>query len=126
MKRRQVAALGEALARRHLEGLGYHIHAQNWRCAEGEIDLVAQDGETVVFAEVKTRTGRQFGPPEEAITRAKRRHLRQSALAYLEAHEHVDPAWRIDVIAVDLLPSGAVSRLEHYPNAVYGIEDDRR
>lgn len=126
MKREEVASRGEGLARRHLEGLGYRIHAHNWRCREGEIDLVAEDGETLVFVEVKTRTGRQFGPPEESITRAKRRHLQQAALAYLEAHNLSDTSWRIDVIAVDLAGSGVASRLEHYLNAVYGNEDGRR
>lgn len=126
MNRAEVAARGESLARRHLEGLGYRIEAANWRAPQGEIDLVASDGETLVFVEVKARTGRQFGEPEEAITRRKRRHLVETAQAYLEAHDHLEAAWRIDVIAVDLAPSGAVLRLEHYPDAVYGYEPDRR
>jgi putative endonuclease len=126
VNRSQVAARGESLARRHLEGLGYRVEACNWRAPQGEIDLVASDGETLVFVEVKARTGRQFGEPEEAITRRKRRHLLETAQAYLEAHDRLDAAWRIDVIAVDLAPSGAVLRLEHYQDAVCGYEPDRR
>jgi putative endonuclease len=126
VNRSQVAARGESLARSHLESLGYRIEACNWRAPQGEIDLVAADGETLVFVEVKARTGRQFGDPEEAITRLKRRHLLETAQAYLEAHDRPEAAWRIDVIAVDLAPSGAVLRLEHYPDAVYGYEPDRR
>jgi putative endonuclease len=126
VNRRQVAALGEILARRHLESIGYPIRTQNWRCPEGEIDLVAQTGETIVFVEVKARTGRRYGSPEESITPAKRRHLQRASLAYLEANSIPDALWRIDVIAVDLSPSGAVLRLEHYPNAVYGDEHGLR
>lgn len=125
MKRDQVAARGESLARSHLERLGYRIHAHNWRSREGEIDLVAEDDGTLVFVEVKTRTGDRFGSPEESVTHAKQRHLRAAALAYLEAHELPDASWRIDVIAIDLDASGAPVRLDHYPNAVYGIEDGR-
>ncbi len=126
MNRSQVAARGESLARRHLEGLGYRIEACNWRAPQGEIDLVASDGETLVFVEVKARTGRQFGEPEEAITRLKRRHLLETAQAYLEAHERSDAAWRIDVIAIDLGPSGNPLRLEHYPDAVHAGESGSR
>lgn len=125
MNRAQVAARGESLARRHLEGLGFRIEAHNWRSRQGEIDLVAEDGETIVFVEVKARTGRQFGRPEESITRAKRRHLLEAALAYLEEHDLPNAAWRIDVIAIDLAPSGAPLRLDHYPDAVHAGEDGR-
>jgi putative endonuclease len=121
-----VAVRGELLARRHLERLGYRIHAQNWRAREGEIDLVAEDQGTLVFVEVKTRSGRAFGLPEEAVTRAKRRHLRDAAQAYLEAHDLGEAPWRIDVIAIDLGPSGAALRLDHYPDSVRGDEDERR
>jgi putative endonuclease len=120
-----VAVRGEALARRHLEGLGYRIRAQNWRAREGEIDLVAEDGQTLVFVEVKTRTGRAFGLPEDAVTRAKRRHLRDAAQAYLETHDLGEAPWRIDVIAIDLGPSGSALRLDHYPDSVRGDEDER-
>jgi putative endonuclease len=126
MNRSQVAARGESLARRHIEGLGYEIEASNWRSPQGEIDLVTSDGETLIFVEVKARTGRQFGEPEDAITRQKRRHLIETAQAYLEAHGRLDAAWRIDVIAIDLDSSGNLLRLEHYPDAVSADEPNRR
>jgi putative endonuclease len=124
--RREVAARGEHLAKRHLEQLGYRIRAQNWRAREGEIDLVAEDQGTLVFVEVKARSGHSFGLPEEAVTRAKRRHLRATAQAFLEAHDLLELPWRIDVIAIDLSPAGAVDRLDHYPDAVRGDEDEGR
>jgi len=120
MRRRQIGEWGEAVALRHLESKGYCIHARNWRTPEGEVDIVAQDGETIVFVEVKTRTTHDFGWPEESITVTKSRRLQRAAWAYLQAHEMLDAMWRIDVIAIDRSSSGAVERLEHYVNAVDG------
>jgi len=120
MRRRQIGEWGEAVALRHLESTGYRIRARNWRTPEGEVDIVAEDGDTIVFVEVKARTTRNFGWPEESITSAKRRRLQRVAWAYLEAHEMLDAIWRIDVIAIDRSSSGAVERLEHYVSAVDG------
>jgi len=120
MRRRQIGEWGEAVALRHLESKGYCIRARNWRTPEGEVDIVAQDGDTIVFVEVKARTTRDFGWPEESITVAKRRRLQRAAWAYLQAHEILDAMWRIDVIAIDRSSSGAVERLEHYVSAVDG------
>ncbi len=122
MRNRRIGQQGEALACRHLRSLGYSILDTNWRSAEGEIDVVARDGETIVFVEVKARTTRRFGLPEEAITRRKRARLRSAAFAYLEAHDLQDAPWRIDVLAVELGASGAPERVEHYPDA---IDDER-
>ncbi len=66
--RQRLGRWGEGVAATHLEAHGYTILARNWRCAAGEIDLVARDGETLVFVEVKTRRGRAYGAPEEALT----------------------------------------------------------
>ncbi|MEW6567830.1 MAG: YraN family protein [Chloroflexota bacterium] len=123
MNERGVGKRGETIAREHLQSLGYRILDHNWRSSEGEIDLVAQDGETIVFVEVKARTSRRFGHPEDAVTRRKSRRLQRAGLAYLEAHDLLDAPWRIDVLAVDLLPDGSPARLEHYPDAVDGERD---
>ena len=80
MKRHHVGAWGEEIASQYLEAKGYTILARNWRTQEGEVDLVAQDGETVVFVEVKTRTSKEFGWSEESITLTKRRRLQRSAM----------------------------------------------
>jgi len=120
MKRHQIGEWGEAVALRHLESKGYSIHARNWRTPEGEVDIVAQDDEMIVFVEVKTRTTHDFGWPEESITMTKRRHIQRAAWAYLQAHEMLDVMWRIDVIAIDRSLSGDVERLEHYVDAIDG------
>jgi putative endonuclease len=123
MKRHHIGAWGEEIASQYLQTKGYRILARNWRTQEGEVDLVAQDGETVVFVEVKTRTSKEFGWPEESITVTKRRRLQRSALAYLSDQDLMDIHWRIDVIAIDRNHSGGVERLEHYIDAVDGEWD---
>ena len=123
MKRHHIGAWGEEIASQYLEAKGYRILARNWRTQEGEVDLVAQDGETIVFVEVKTRTSKEFGWPEESITLTKRRRLQRSAMAYLSDQDLIDILWRIDVIAIDCNYSGGVERLEHYIDAVDGERD---
>lgn len=125
MKSHRIGAWGEEIASQYLEAKGYKILARNWRTQEGELDLVAQDGETVVFIEVKTRTTKDFGWPEESVTATKRRRLQRSAMAYLTDQGLMDLLWRIDVIAIDRDQSGCVERLEHYIDAVDGERDIR-
>jgi putative endonuclease len=105
---------GEQLAAEHLLGKGWTILDRNWRCAAGEIDIVAVEPgrePTVVFCEVKCRTGLSFGTPLEAITGAKLGKLRELALHWLRAQEHPTPSFRIDAIGVLLSPDGP--RLTH-------------
>ena len=118
--RRQVGAGGEELAARELMRRGYVIRERNWRCAAGEIDLVAGQGDQVVFVEVKTRRSNRFGAPEESITPAKRAHLIAAAQTYLQEHHLEECAWRIDVVAIELAPRGRLQRLEVIENAVEG------
>jgi putative endonuclease len=109
---------GEELAARALEAKGYTIVERNWRCPAGEIDVIAQQDDTLVFVEVKTRQGDRFGTPEEAVNRRKQERLLTAAQVYLAEYELADVAWRIDVIAINLAPSGRVQRLSHYVDAV--------
>jgi putative endonuclease len=118
MKRHRLGTWGETLAMQHLQTMGYCILERNWRSADGEIDLVAQDGEVIVFVEVKTRTSRAFGSPEESITRRKRARIQRAAEAYLAANGLPDVMWRIDIVAIDCAASGKVERLEHYVDAI--------
>lgn len=120
--RRSLGAAGEALARRHLEERGLRIIASNYRTRRGEIDLVAADGDTLAFVEVKLKRGQGFGTPEEALTLAKRRKLVASAFAYLAEHGLDDDMtpWRIDLVAIELDRTGKLLRIDHYPNAVTG------
>lgn len=118
MSRSRLGQWGESLARRHLEAKGYTIEAANWRAREGEIDLVARDGPTLVFVEVKTRTSDRYGGPEEAVTSSKIDRMQRAACAYLSAAGSPDVDWRIDVVAIDCSPGRKVLRLEHLVDVV--------
>jgi putative endonuclease len=104
----RVGARGEDLAAAELERQGMTILARNWRCPTGEIDIVATElvdgGRTLVFCEVKCRTGLGFGAPLEAITHTKVRKLRQLAAEWLAATGSAVDRIRIDAIGVVLLP----------------------
>jgi putative endonuclease len=109
---------GEEIAVHALEARQYVIVERNWRCRAGEIDIVARDGETWVFIEVKLRQGEAHGLPEEAVTPSKQSRLLQAAEMYLDAHDLHDVPSRIDVVAISLGPSGKVHRLALYQDAV--------
>ncbi len=91
---------GEELAAGYLESLGMRIVDRNWRCPEGEIDIVALDGDALVIAEVKTRTSLAFGHPFEAIGTEKLARLHRLASAWCRDHELRMSLRRVDVIAV--------------------------
>ena len=118
--RQRLGRWGEGVAATHLEAAGYTILARNWRCAEGEIDLVARDGATIVFVEVKTRRGRRFGAPEEALTPRKAQQLLALGARYVYEQGLEDVNWRIDLVAVELDEQGTFLRCDHIPNAVLG------
>ena len=120
MKRKEVGTLGEKLARDFLEKRGYHIREANYRCPEGEIDLIAMRKDWLAFVEVRTKTNQEFGSPEESITLAKMGRLRASASYYLQTHDNLPSQWRIDVVAVEMAPNGKLSRIELIENAVGG------
>jgi len=120
MKRRDTGILGEKLARDFLKKRGYHIRETNYRCPEGEIDIVATDKDYLVFVEVRTKTSLEFGSPEESITPTKKERLKATASRYQQSHSNLPPLWRIDVVAVELNPKGGVSRIELIENAVSG------
>jgi putative endonuclease len=91
---------GEQLAAQYLERAGFRILDRNWRCAEGEIDIVAAERRVLVVCEVKTRSGVGYGSPLDAITRAKRSRLRRLAIRWLVAHGVLFDEVRIDVIGL--------------------------
>lgn len=91
---------GEQAAVGYLEGCGFRILDRNWRCADGEIDIVAAEGRTLVVCEVKTRSGTRFGTPLDAVGRAKRRRLRRLAALWLVAHGVRFDQIRIDVVGL--------------------------
>jgi len=116
--RRTLGNRGEELASRKLQSLGYTVRERNWRCAAGELDIVAEKDGALVFVEVRTRRGDRFGTPEESITLAKRTKLIEVAQAYLEEHNEKGCAWRIDVVAIEIGAHGEVSRMEIIENAI--------
>jgi putative endonuclease len=117
MSRRDTGILGERLAAEFLREHGYRIIETNYRCPEGEIDIVAQHGDSLVFVEVKTRQSRKYGTPEESITPVKKERMRLTAARYREAHDDLPEQWRIDVVVVEL-SRGKTTRIELIENAV--------
>ncbi|ANS80677.1 protein of unknown function UPF0102 [Serinicoccus hydrothermalis] len=97
---REVGDSGEELVCVHLESLGWQVLERNWRCSDGELDIVAADGPMLVFCEVKTRRSARFGEPVEAVGPDKARRLRTLAWAWLEEHGRRGSAFRIDVVGV--------------------------
>lgn len=98
--RRALGARGEALTARWYEARGYTVVARNWRCREGEIDLVLARGRTVVICEVKTRSSNAYGSPFEAVTHTKQQRLRRLALRWLDESGARAAQLRFDVAAV--------------------------
>jgi putative endonuclease len=109
---------GEDVAIDELTGAGFAIVDRNWRCREGEIDVLARDGSTLVVCEVKTRAGIAFGSPLEAVTPRKLSRLRTLATRWLQDNR---PPWvstvRVDVIGV-VYPPGGVPVVEHIRGVV--------
>ena len=97
---------GERIAAAYLTRAGLRVLDRNWRCRDGELDLVARDGDALVFCEVKTRRGTGFGHPAEAVTRIKQRRLRTLAQRWLAAHDEHAHELRFDVVAVLVGHSG--------------------
>jgi len=118
MKRRDTGILGERLAKDFVKKRGYRILETNYRCPEGEIDIVAKDKDCLVFIEVRSKTSREFGSPEESITPVKRERMRTTAAHYRQSHSNLPPLWRIDMVAVELDQKGKLSRIELIENAV--------
>lgn len=108
---------GEDVAAGHLEAAGLVLLARNWRCREGELDLVAvEDGRRLVVCEVKTRSGRGFGAPAEAVSAAKAARIRVLTAAFLRAHRMGWVEVRFDVVSV-LAPPGGPVTVEHLRGA---------
>lgn len=107
-----VGAYGERVAADHLVRGGMVLLDRNWRCAAGEIDIVARDGDVLVICEVKTRTSTAFGTPLEGVTARKAARLRRLAAAWVRAHGLNVPEIRIDLVGV-LRPRTGPAQVEH-------------
>ena len=110
--------LGELAARRHLESLGCAIIGSNVRLGRHEIDIVAADGETLVFVEVRTRRSKRLGAPEESITSRKKQQMLAAAHRYLTETDNWNRSWRIDIVAVELDHLDRIARLNVIRNAI--------
>ena len=106
---------GEAIALKKVKKLGYKCIARNYRCPLGEVDLVAKDGNTLVFVEIKTRRMKSLGYAKEAITEKKKRQLSKVALAYMKANNCSHMKSRFDVVAINFI--NGKSEIEVIQNA---------
>lgn len=132
--RQALGRWGETLAAEYLIENGYTIVERNARTPYGEIDLVARQDEEVspdevgvegrssgyatIFVEVKTRSSRSFGLPEEAVTSRKQAHMLAAAQAYMQQHPEVVGSWRIDVIAIQRYDPSRPPTVLHFENAI--------
>jgi putative endonuclease len=107
---------GEQLAEQHLLEAGFAVLDRNWRCPAGELDIVARDGRSVVFCEVKTRSSTTFGLPVEAVTERKAAKLRELALLWLRDHPGIGGDIRFDVLGV-LRPRTGPAAVSHLRGA---------
>jgi putative endonuclease len=117
-KRADVGAWGEAIAARYLTEHGFTIRERNWRAGHGELDIVAERAEAIVFVEVRTRRSDGYGVPEETLGTRKQAKLIETAQAYLLAHDLDNAQWQIDVIAIDMDQHNVVTRLDHIECAI--------
>jgi putative endonuclease len=120
-RRQSLDRRGERAAERFVRRLGYKIVARRERGPLGEIDLVAVDGRTIVFIEVKTRTSHDAGHPAEAVDAAKQQKLTRLALAWLKRHELLEYPARFDVLAVTWPPDARRPHIDHYQNAFEAV-----
>jgi len=118
MNRQQVGKLGEKLAREFLEKRGYRTLETGFRCPNGEIDIVAQEKDCLVFVEVRTKSNLEFGTPEESVNRRKKQKLIATAMIYINSHHNLPASWRIDVVAIEINSKGDVKRLDLIENAI--------
>jgi putative endonuclease len=102
-ERLELGRLGERLALQKIKRLGYKCIEKNYRCPLGEIDLIAKDGECLVFIEIKTRKGQSTGYAKEAVDQRKIRQISKVALAYMKYNNCCDTKSRFDVIAVNIM-----------------------
>ena len=115
LARQELGELGEKLACEALEARGYAILARRWRGLHGEIDIVAEEGETLVFVEVRVKSTQEFGSAAESVTRAKQRRVARMAKEYLLVNAVPERPCRFDVVAIDVVED--VPRLVVFPGA---------
>ncbi|MFC4598913.1 YraN family protein [Cohnella hongkongensis] len=117
-RRAAVGRAGEEAAAAYLAEAGLVVERRNWRCRSGELDMIARDGETLVFVEVRSRTSpSRFGSAIEAVTPRKCRQVRELAAIYLRTRGASANSARFDVVAVTFREDGSVADIRHIRNA---------
>lgn len=114
--KQRLGKFGEALACKYLERKGYKIIDKNFYTRSGEIDIIAEDGNILVFIEVKTRTSQTFGLPEEAINFHKQRRLAKTVELYFLKHRLFDQDYRVDSIAIEINKKNKSAKIRHEKN----------
>lgn len=114
---REIGDLGEALAADYLKGKGYQLLDQHFTTRYGELDLVMQELDTIIFVEVKTRTSETFGLPETSITPEKLEKIHNAGLLWLQDHPDSPDDYRVDVVAIQLDQQKHIRDLRHFINA---------
>ena len=115
--RKKFGSWGEDVAAQFLMDKGMTILMRNYRAERGEIDIIAREGNFIVFVEVKTGRSQSHGPPEERITRSKQRQLYKVASRFIQDNPTLEADYRFDVVIVDGVPEQYTIR--YYPNAFY-------
>jgi putative endonuclease len=113
---RELAERGENVAARHLRNKGYKIILRNFRSELGELDIIARDGKTLVFVEVKARTSDDVAAPEAAVDAEKQKQVVRVAKQYMTRYGIPQPAHRFDIVAI-VWPPGRKPQIEHFENA---------
>ncbi len=109
---------GEERALQFLQQKGYRILARNYRVWEGEIDIVAESDGEIIFVEVKTRTSRRFGYPEDGLIGKKQERLLKAGYRFLEENEMLDVIYQFDLIAIECSNDRKIQRLSHYEDII--------
>lgn len=117
LRRLALGKKGEMAAVKHLKRCGYRIIKTNYRCKIGELDIIAQDGDTLVFIEVRTRSSRRYGLAKESVGPVKQKKVRMVASFYIQSLGRPMPKVRFDVVAIYCTPEGRVKSFEHLENA---------
>lgn len=99
-KNQEIGKLGEELASKYLQDLGYEILCRNFSCRQGEIDIIAYKKKEIIFIEVKTRTNLRFGRPSEAVTNVKQTHIKKAAEYYIYRNHLEYKYIRFDIIEI--------------------------
>jgi len=117
MNSSSIGKLGENIAREYLENKGYKIIEQNYKTKYAEIDLIAKKDNVLIFVEVRSKAGEQFGSPEDTINREKKRRLKMNSMGYVNRVKW-RKGYRVDAVCIVFNPDQTIFRLTHHENII--------